>query len=286
MSQEHFRYFKDLPAAIISAVYISGSYEVIDVALTIQRMSTEPDRPFQWKSKMYVPTSMIEKTVSGLEFKMLIGAPFYRDGRSKCIASFVSSQEMSGKICLVDVIYPGDSDRAVELATECGASALFIYGNWGPGWSKLTLPAIAIDGKQHEALKKAGLGSGDLCVTISYDKDSTFAEDIKLSSSQPRSRVDPPSHPPPQRPRQQAKREPNEPKGNWGIFSWVGKASKASFGYTPKSKEEFDAIVRDGTSWSYDGPNPASFRNAMHILDRVRNLGSPDEQRDEVALLI
>ena len=159
MSQEHFSYFKDLPAAIISAVYISGSYEVIDVALTIQRMSTEPDRPFQWKSKMYVPTSMIEKTVSGLEFKMLIGAPFYRDGRSKCIASFVSSQEMSGKICLVDVIYPGDSDRAVELATECGASTLFIYGNWGPDWYNLTLPAIAIDGKQHEALKKAGLGS-------------------------------------------------------------------------------------------------------------------------------
>ena len=62
--------------------------------------------------------------------------------------------------------------------------------------------------------------------------------------------------------------------------------NKAFRGYSPKSREEFDEIVCNGTSWSYDGPNSTSFCNAMNILDRIRRLRSSDDQEEEIKLLI
>ena len=350
ISQEESEYIKGLPASMISAVYISGSYKVINVTLRTQRMTTESDQSFQWKSKMFVPTSLIEKTISGLDFRIMIDtAPFvFRDGDS-----YIASGDdcFSRKICLFNAVYPGDANRAVEIATEYGASALFICCKETLDWSRLTLPALAIDRDQLEDLKKAGLSSGDLGVNISYDKDVALVEDNKLSlfihrrtvlpsntptewpplpreSRQTRSsrglgvaisneeygafaeekkpssfqpgRNDDRSSNVPSKWRQvpkevrQTKRAPPESKGIWGLLDKGGEllnkggefVNKAFHGYSPKSREEFDEIVCNGTSWSCDGPNSTSFCNAMNILDRIRRLRSSDDQEEEIKLLI
>ena len=278
MSDEQFKYIEDHPRATISAVYISGSYTSIDATLRIQKMSSEmstesSNQSIQLKRKMFVPTTMLNNTISDLDFRTIIQAhPFRTD---KIISDL--GEDVSGKICLFETIHSGDADRAIQLATEHGASALILCCKDSPDWSNLTIPSLTIGKDDFEELKRTGLLSKDLGVTISYGEVDTVIEQRK----------DPPSSIPLDRHQTQESQQERDPPESTSFSARViNYAKKAFLGYSPKSKEEFKAIISKGTSWSYDGPGSSSFREAMSILDRIRKVDSSDDQEKELKVLI
>ncbi|KAL7555253.1 hypothetical protein ACHAWF_018911 [Thalassiosira exigua] len=317
VSQQQFKDIGGFPDATISVVYISGSYKALDVMIEAKRVSID-SKPVDWQSKMFVSTSMAEKASSNLTFGVMVDAArlIFRGPDNKIAHDDYS--QFSGKVCLFHACYHGDTNQAVEIFTGCGARALFICCKEAPDWCsiRLSLPVVLVDREQFGALKRAGgLYSDDLGVTFSYGESNSTAKGNE---------VDPPSHVPSPLPPSDSEstisprkessyaeaaqrganshqshqeernfgRDPPESPGFWGgvvnnVTSVVGNVTKAFVGYSPKSKDDFNSILRrGGTSWSYDGPPHTSFVDAMTILARIRKLKSKTEQQDEIKVLV
>eukprot|EP00804_Cyclotella_cryptica_P028784 CCRYP_018738-RA/>CCRYP_018738-RA protein AED:0.47 eAED:0.47 QI:153/1/0.66/1/0/0/3/0/353 len=237
MSQKYFEFIKSLPSSSsVSVVSLCGSVKDIDVTLKAQHVSTER-KAFVWKSKMFVPTSILDETTSNLTFGIMMDATrfIFRDANEKIDAG---DDRFSGKVCLFTNLRPGDANRAVRIAMEHGAKALIICGRETPELSDIALPVIAnIDRDQLLHLEKAGFMtfSSDLGLSISYGEPGEVTANQKSDQSSIKSagKVDPPSGSPPRNHQPQG-----DPPGSQGYVStFIGHAWKAGSGVVKAGSE-------------------------------------------------
>ena len=270
----------------VTVVPFSGSYRAINVELRAEQVIRNDAEPVDWTSKMFIPTAMLKNTTNTFHVAYVIDAtPFiYRDVHNKIdsIGPGRNGDRLSGKICLFNVTHPGDADRLVKHATELGASGLILCGRETPDFTttKITLPVLAnIDSDQLMLLKKAGLKSGDtpddsyLELHISYGNEAGSYYEKPLA--EPERKVGPPG----------LTKLEEERKG---FFSRAKEAVGNALGfYSPFSKTEFTAVIREGTSWSFQGQESHSYQSAEKILHKIAwSVDSLDKKKKEIESLV
>lgn len=252
ISRDQLRSIKDdLPGAVVSVFYTSGSYDAHSATFILQSFCMDEANFDEWDGKIFVPVGTTDHL--DLEHEWVYEAVAFRNEQGG-IVEFLNKNEMAGSICLVgDCTSDRQFTQILRLAAQYGATALFTtYAS--PPLHDIPLPVVVVEKKLFHQMKKplmkvffkyrsdAQSKASKLESKATLTAEMSYASALQGGASKSSSKKSDPQAKPVK-------------KNYWEIFGDAVVGVGRTVGlmkYFPQSKERFNAILAKGTSWSND----------------------------------
>jgi hypothetical protein len=291
ISRDNLHHIKeDLPGAVVSVSYTSGSYSSIPVSLAL--IGTD-EETVEWKGNMRVPTNTTDHLDLDAAYvsKAILSKKYTGE-----IAEFLNKDEMAGNVCLVsDCEKDHQFTQIVRLAAQYGATALFTTYEEPPS-ANTVLPVVVIKDEIRRKMKDR-----NMIISFSYGPDTATRSPEPKSKATPsapksyasavqgRTSVSTSSPKGPSRaPKVKKSDKKTKKAASFNPFGILGDAIESvgrSIGlmYDPQSKKKFKAIVAAGTSWSKD---MQLYHEAIELLNWVASVENLNNRSAEFEALI